>query len=174
MKELLKRLGLKKSESIDIHVNSEGVFITPKKDSFGKKRISKVCTALSEMLNISTDLVHYTENEVRVLEKAMQVDLYTEDGDYFGDVDWDISKEDEKKEKKFWEASEIAGNYFIRIRDEFITPLDDTCEARSLFGEYERDYFAPMFVFCNKMSFDTYAEALEKAHEMYNFVHGKE
>ena len=174
MKELLKRLGLKKGESIDICVNSEGVFITPKKDSFGKKRISKVCAALSEMLNVSTDSVHYTENEVRVLEKAMQVDLYTEDGDYFGDVDWDISKEDEKKEKKFWEASEIAGNYSISVQGESITPLDDTYEARSLFGQYERDYFAPMFVLCNKMGFKNYAEALEKAHEMYNFVHGKE
>lgn len=172
MKELLKRLGLKKSESINIRVNSEGVFITPKKNSFGKKRISKVCEALSEMLNIDAASVHYTKDEVRVLEKAMQVDVYTEDGYYLGDIDWDISKEDEKKEKKFWKAAEIAGKYRIYVQHEAIEPLDATYESRKLFGQYERDYFAPLFVFCNNMSFKTYAEAENKAHEMFNFVHG--
>ena len=136
----------------------------------------KAVKALIELKNtqksVDTASTSHTEDKIKELEKAMQVELYTEDGDYFGDVDWDISKEDEKKEKKFWKASEIAGDYCIRIGDDVITPLDDTYEARELFGKRDRDYFAPLFVLCNKMRFKNYDEAEEKAQEMYGFVHG--
>lgn len=150
-------------------------FVTKLKDCKESMR-DKAVKALIELKNtqkpVDTASTSRTKDKIRELEKAMQVDLHTEDGDYFGDVDWDISKEDEKKEKKFWKASEIAGDYFIRVRDDVITPLDDTYESRKLFGKRDRDYFAPLFVLCNKMRFKNYDEAEEKAQEMYGFVHG--
>lgn len=149
-------------------------FVTKLKDCKGSMR-DKAIKALIELKNIQkpvdTTSASHTEDKIKELEKAMQVELYTEDGDYFGDVDWDISKEDEKKEKKFWKASEIAGDYCIRVRDDVIAPLDDTYESRKLFGKCDRSYFAPLFVLCNKMSFKNYDEAEEKAQEMYNFAH---
>lgn len=135
----------------------------------------KAVNALIELKNtqkpVDTASARRTEDKIKELEKAMRVDLHTEEGAYLGDDNCYIPKRDENKKEKFLKASEIASDYFIRIRGEVIAPLDYTFESRRLFGKCERFSFAALFVLYNKMNFNNYAEAQEKAEEMYNFVH---